>query len=132
MKIDIINYSDLSKDQLFELIKLRINVFVVEQNCPYQELDEIDLISNHVIGSNNNQILALGRLYKKEDSIHIGRIAVKKEFRNLGYARELMQESAIGIPIGDLKLLLIFTWEKIGLEKNKIKIRVRTLILKCI
>ena len=78
MKIDIINYSDLSKDQLFELIKLRINVFVVEQNCPYQELDEIDLISNHVIGFNNNQIVALGRLYKKEDSIHIGRIAVKK------------------------------------------------------
>tara|TARA_B100000497_G_scaffold117067_1_gene142035 strand:- start:113 stop:547 length:435 start_codon:yes stop_codon:yes gene_type:complete len=91
LKIDIINYSDLSKDQLFDLIKLRINVFVVEQNCPYQELDEIDLISNHVIGSNNNEIVALGRLYKKEDSIHIGRIAVKKEFRNLGYARELMQ-----------------------------------------
>ena len=117
MKIDIINYSDLSKDQLFELVKLRINVFVVEQNCPYQELDDFDLISNHVIGSNNNQIVALGRLYKKEDSIHIGRIEVKKEFRNLGYARELMQfilnflklnYPALGIELSAQEYLLKF------------------------
>ena len=91
MKIDIIKYSDLTKDQLFELFRLRINVFVVEQNCPYQEIDEIDLISHHIIGSNDKQIVALGRLYKKDNLIHIGRIAVKKEFRNFGYARELIQ-----------------------------------------
>ena len=82
---------------------LRINVFVVEQNCPYQELDDFDLISNHIIGSVNNQIVALGRLYKK--------------FRNLVYARELMQfilnflklnYSALGIELSAQEYLLKF------------------------
>ena len=63
---------------------------MVEQNCPYQELDQLDLISNHIFGKVDNHIMAVGRFYRKNNFVVIGRIAIEKKFRNNGYARELM------------------------------------------
>ena len=90
MKLYSRKYSEISKNQLFAILKLRISVFVVEQNCPYQELDQLDLISNHVFGKVDNHIMAVGRFYRKNNFVVIGRIAIEKKFRNNGYARELM------------------------------------------
>ena len=90
MKVEYVNFSDLTKNQFFEILNLRIRIFVVEQQCPYQELDEIDLISDHVFGSVSNKIISVGRVYKKEDTVFIGRIAVDATFRKKGYAKDLM------------------------------------------
>jgi|TARA_Y100000385_G_C13076896_1_gene631856 ElaA protein len=62
----------------------------VEQNCPYQETDQLDLISNHVFGKVDGKIMAVGRFYKKNDIVFIGRIAIEKIYRNKGFARKLM------------------------------------------
>ena len=91
MELHNISYTDLTINQFFELLKLRISVFVVEQNCPYQELDDLDLISNHFFGSLDGQLIALGRVYKELDTVFIGRIAVKSNYRKNGYARKLME-----------------------------------------
>jgi ElaA protein len=90
LKVEYVNYSDLTKNQFFEILNLRIRIFVVEQKCPYQELDEIDLISDHVFGSISNKIISVGRVYKKEDTVFIGRIAVDVAYRKKGYAKDLM------------------------------------------
>ena len=90
----IIPYEDLSKELFFELIKLRIEIFVVEQNCYYQELDEEDQIALHVVGQKNGIVIAVGRIIPdvSKMQVSIGRIAVKNGFRNNGYARKMMDE----------------------------------------
>ena len=90
----IIPYKDLSKELFFELIKLRIEIFVVEQNCYYQELDEEDQIALHVVGQKNGIVIAVGRIIPdvSKMQVSIGRIAVKNGFRNNGYARKMMDE----------------------------------------
>ena len=91
MELHNISYTDLTTNQFFELLKLRISVFVVEQKCPYQELDDLDLISNHFFGYLDGKLIALGRVYKDLNTVFIGRIAVKSNYRKNGYARTLMK-----------------------------------------
>ena len=75
----IIPYKDLSKELFFELIKLRIEIFVVEQKCYYQELDEEDQIALHVVGQKNGIVIAVGRVIQdvSKMQVSIGRIAVR-------------------------------------------------------
>ena len=87
-------YNELSKDQFFDIIKLRIEIFVVEQCCYYQELDDDDKEAFHVSIYNDGIIVAVGRiipdLINKE--VKIGRIAVKMEYRKKGIASSLMND----------------------------------------
>ena len=87
-------YNDLSKDQFFDILKLRIEIFVVEQCCYYQELDDEDKEAFHVSIYNDGIIVAVGRiipnLHNKE--VKIGRIAVKMEHRKKGLAYKMMKD----------------------------------------
>ena len=87
-------YNDLSKDQFFDILKLRIEIFVVEQCCYYQELDNEDKEAFHVSIYNDGIIVAVGRiipnLHNKE--VKIGRIAVKMEHRKKGLAYKMMKD----------------------------------------
>ncbi len=87
-------YNELSKDQFFDILKLRIEIFVVEQCCYYQELDHEDKEAFHVSIYNDGIIVAVGRIipdhFNKE--IKIGRIAVKMEYRKKGIATSLMND----------------------------------------
>ena len=86
--------NDLSKDQFFDILKLRIEIFVVEQCCYYQELDNEDKEAFHVSIYNDGIIVAVGRiipnLHNKE--VKIGRIAVKMEHRKKGLAYKMMKD----------------------------------------
>ena len=87
-------YNDLSKDQFFDILKLRIEIFVVEQCCYYQELDNEDKEAFHVSIYYDGIIVAVGRiipnLHNKE--VKIGRIAVKMEHRKKGRAYKMMKD----------------------------------------
>ena len=87
-------YNDLSKDQFFDILKLRIEIFVVEQCCYYQELDNEDKEAFHVSIYSDGIIVAVGRiipnLHNKE--VKIGRIAVKMEHRKKGLAYKIMKD----------------------------------------
>ena len=87
-------YNDLSKDQFFDILKLRIEIFVVEQCCYYQELDNEDKEAFHVSIYYDGIIVAVGRiipnLHNKE--VKIGRIAVKMEHRKKGLAYKMMKD----------------------------------------
>lgn len=94
-------FKDLSVDEYFEILHLRIAIFVVEQNCPYQEVDEKDRQSYHLYGrAENGEVIAVTRILPPNisyDEVSIGRVALKKEYRGKGIADELMNETLLFI-----------------------------------
>lgn len=90
-------FKNLSVDEYFEILHLRTAIFVVEQDCPYQEVDEKDRKSFHLFGRNGNgEVIAVTRILPQGVSyneVSIGRVALKKEERGKGVATELMNET---------------------------------------
>lgn len=96
MEWHVKTFQELSNEELYQLLKARTDVFVVEQNCPYPELDNYDQVSIHYFSKVNNEIAAYVRILPKESKyleVSIGRVMVAKKYRGYGYARELMQKA---------------------------------------
>lgn len=92
MQTHIQKFSQLSTQELYQIYKLRVDVFVVEQQCPYHEIDDIDLESYHIyLQNDNSKILAYCRLYKIEDTFHIGRVIASE--RRKGYGTQIMKKA---------------------------------------
>ena len=70
MEIIIKKFNELSLDELYEILKIRVSVFVVEQKCPYQEIDDKDKQSYHIYIKDNNQIKAYLRVLDKGVSVN--------------------------------------------------------------
>lgn len=103
MKIDwfVQHFNDLSVNDYHDLLALRTAVFVVEQNCPYQEVDDKDKVSFHVFGRLNDEVVAVARLLPEHVSYaecSIGRVATSENYRKNGLGRQLMEVS-----IGELE-----------------------------
>lgn len=93
-----LSFSQLTTQQLYELLKLRVDVFVVEQNCPYPELDDKDTQANvfHLIGYQQQKIVACARLLPAGISypnVSIGRVTTKAEARGTGLGHQLLQQA---------------------------------------
>ncbi|MDY2947240.1 MAG: GNAT family N-acetyltransferase [Mannheimia varigena] len=86
-------FEQLTTAELFEIYQARTAVFVVEQNCPYQEVDDKDLEAVHLFAKNAKNLTAYCRLIPSDDDVHIGRVLVAKEARGSGLARELVQKA---------------------------------------
>ena len=89
-------FEQLSKQELYQILQLRAEVFVVEQNCPYQDLDEIDFDSIHVCGYLDEELVAYSRLTQpgsKYSGASIGRVITKKVIRSSGAGKALMNKS---------------------------------------
>lgn len=89
-------YDQLTKDDLYLILKERVDIFVVEQECPYPEIDGYDKESLHLYLQEGDKIIAYARLlpkHTKYEEASIGRVIVKQECRGKGYARELMNRS---------------------------------------
>ncbi|MGT2888075.1 GNAT family N-acetyltransferase [Streptococcus didelphis] len=88
-------YKELSRDDLFAIYKLRVSVFVVEQNCPYQEVDEDDLNCLHAMNWENQRLVAYYRLIPEQEKnlVHLGRVIVAKDFRGTGMGRDLLSHA---------------------------------------
>ncbi|MDM5190796.1 GNAT family N-acetyltransferase [Bacillus sp. DX4.1] len=88
-------FEELTTNELYEILKERTNVFVVEQNCPYPEVDGKDIAAHHVFLEKNGEIIAYSRVlpagvaYKE---VSFGRVLVKKEHRGTGLAKELLEK----------------------------------------
>lgn len=86
-------FDELTVRNLHDLYALRCEVFVVEQNCPYQEIDNKDLKAVHIMCVNNERILACARIVPPHGSYRhpsIGRVAVRQSERAKGLGRQLM------------------------------------------
>lgn len=90
------SFDELTKTELYDLLQLRAEVFVVEQDCVYQDIDGKDQLALHVLGYKDGTLVAYTRLfapgaYFKKASI--GRVIVKQPERINGYGKSLMQTS---------------------------------------
>ncbi len=100
MQWKLVHFNQLSLDELYEVLKLRVDVFVVEQNCPYPELDNKDRLADvkhlsRVQFSTVNlfaytRILPAGVSYPEAS---IGRVIIAEQGRGKGIAHALMQRS---------------------------------------
>jgi ElaA protein len=95
MSWNLKKFDELTNIELYKLLKERTLVFVVEQNCPYLEVDGKDPISYHLFKEDNGEIIAYLRIVPAGvayQEISIGRVFVKKEYRGQGIAEELLKK----------------------------------------
>lgn len=90
--------SSLAPRALFDLLRLRVDVFVVEQACPYPELDDhdVDPGTRHVLATLNGRLLGCARTIapvSAADPARIGRVAVRDGYRGTGLAQALMRDT---------------------------------------
>lgn len=86
-------FNELTTDELYKILRLRNEVFILEQECPYQDIDDKDIESYHMFLKENNEIIAYLRIIKKGISykqISIGRVVVKKDYRFKGIAKDML------------------------------------------
>ncbi|WP_339710830.1 GNAT family N-acetyltransferase [uncultured Kriegella sp.] len=96
LEIIVKKFEDLNTRELYAILKLRNEVFVVEQNCVYQDLDGKDDKALHVIGLKENKIIAYTRIFRPNDyakMASIGRVVVKRNQRKYGYGKVLLKDS---------------------------------------
>ena len=92
MKLIVKKLAEMTAEEFFEVAKERVKVFVVEQTCPYQEIDEDDQIAKHVILKNDDdQIMAYTRIMDRVDHVTFGRVLVVKEFRGQELGKEIVK-----------------------------------------
>lgn len=88
-------FTALHVDELHDLLRLRVDIFVVEQNCPYPELDGKDQGAWHVLGVDAvDGLIAYARILPPDgDGLpHVGRVVVRADQRGLGLAHQLMHQ----------------------------------------
>lgn len=97
IKWTINKFDDLSAKVLYAIMQLRSEVFVVEQNCVYQDADNKDQASYHLCGWLNNELVAYCRILPKglayDDYASIGRVVSSPKYRNTGFGKLLIAKA---------------------------------------
>lgn len=109
MQMVVKKFQELSNQELYEILKIRVGVFVVEQNCAYQDIDGLDEKAYHVFLKEDGKIIAYLRVLDKGDKfdeVSVGRVISLK--RRSGVGTLLMQEG------------LTVAKEKFGAKKVKV------------
>ncbi|MGM0619710.1 MAG: GNAT family N-acetyltransferase [Bacteroidota bacterium] len=94
MTFEFKHFNELSNLELYELLQLRAEIFVVEQTCIYNDLDGLDKEATHLIVKNEDEIIATSRLLKpgtRFPDFSIGRVVVKKEQRGKQLGKRMME-----------------------------------------
>lgn len=104
-------FESLSLDELYAILQLRSEVFVVEQNCVYQDIDYKDQKAIHLFGEYEGEMVAYARLFKPNDYFEkasIGRVIVKPSHRHLKLGHELMREAiqAVKMSFGESQITI--------------------------
>lgn len=96
LRIEVRKFQELTLDELYSVLQLRSEVFCVEQNCVYQDLDDKDQKAHHLLGIKSDQLVAYTRIFAPGDyfdDASIGRVLVKESERTHGYGQDIMKTS---------------------------------------
>lgn len=121
-------FEELSNFELYQILQLRINVFMLEQECLYPECDNKDLKGKHLMGYLNNQLVAYARLLPPGVSYpdaSIGRVVVHPQCRHLKLGNALMSKAIAQVredfPNEDIRISaqvhLQGFYERVGFER---------------
>jgi len=100
LKWKIKRFDALSLHELYKVMQLRSEVFVVEQNCVYQDIDGKDQKALHLLGEYDDSIVAYARLFKAADYFEeasIGRVVIHPIYRDKKWGHDLMKQAIQGI-----------------------------------
>ena len=89
-------FNELSSQDIYSILQLRSEVFVVEQNCVYQDIDDKDQYALHLLLKKDDYLIGYSRIFKAGDyfkEASIGRVLVKKQDRNNRHGSLLMELS---------------------------------------
>ena len=90
-------FDDLTAKELYKIIQLRNEVFVIEQDCIYQDCDGKDLVCGHLWATVDGEVAAYSRIVPKgfsyENEPSIGRVISNQKFRRFGFGKQLMKNS---------------------------------------
>lgn len=92
-----LHHAQLTTTQLYQVLHLRNEVFIVEQQCVYQDIDNLDLMGDnrHLLGLQNNQLVAYARVLVSPSSLSIGRVITVPNSRGQGLGNELLKQALI-------------------------------------
>ena len=96
MEIEIRNFEELTTKELYNILQLRSEVFIVEQDCVYQDVDGKDERALHILGIEEGKLVAYARCFQPGDyfdDASIGRVLVRENYRKLGYGHEITKAS---------------------------------------
>ncbi len=96
IQIEVKTFEELTITELYNLLRLRSAVFVVEQDCVYEDIDGKDQMALHVVGKKDGEMVAYARIFKSGDYANeasIGRVVVKKDQRKFGYGKDIMNDA---------------------------------------
>lgn len=96
MQVKVKRFEDLTLHELYEVLQLRSEVFVVEQDCVYQDIDGKDEKALHVLGYEADVLVAYTRIFPPGVYFYeaaIGRVVVRKESRKNSYGHKILQAS---------------------------------------
>jgi len=90
-------FKNLSVSELYDALKLRADIFVVEQTCIYPDLDNKDTVPNahHLLGYKGSSLVAYARILPAKvsyNNVSFGRVAVSDKYRNTGLGKALMKQ----------------------------------------
>ena len=105
------HFSELSAREWYDIAKIRMEIFIIEQDCIYLDLDNKDLNAHHIYANQNGKVIAYARLLDKNvtyPEVSIGRVVVSKSHRGKKIGHQLMKE------------ILELSESKYGLEAIKI------------
>ncbi|MDO6491363.1 MULTISPECIES: GNAT family N-acetyltransferase [unclassified Cellulophaga] len=100
MVVSVKSFNELTTKDLYAVLQLRSEIFVVEQNCVYQDIDGKDFDALHVLGFKNDELVAYTRIFKPGDyfdNASIGRVVVKKSERQHKYGYNIMEASITAV-----------------------------------
>ena len=96
MDFFIKKFNELNSQEVYNILQIRSEIFVVEQDCVYQDIDFKDQKAFHVLGYKNDELIAYARIFNSGDYFNkpsIGRILVKENQRKFNYGFMLVSES---------------------------------------
>lgn len=96
LQIETKTFEELTTIELYEILQLRSEVFVVEQDCIYQDIDGKDEKALHILGKKEGKIVAYTRCFAPNiyfEEAAIGRVVVKETQRKFGYGHEILKAS---------------------------------------
>lgn len=89
-------FNELTTTELYEILKARAEIFIMEQNIHYQDMDDVDYDSLHCFCVEDNKVIAYLRAFYKEESIvKLGRVLTLKHGNGIG--KDLLEQSLIAI-----------------------------------
>ena len=94
MQVEVKTFEELGVEELYKLLQLRSEIFVVEQECLFLDLDDKDQSALHVLGWEGQELAAYARIFGPGDSFKeasIGRVAVHPDFRGKGLGAAIMK-----------------------------------------